>query len=544
MIIMENLNQDNNKKFRNLVTEIQKEEYHTAVNNFLKNNSSFKSRFDTKEGNIGFRVITARSSRCLVINSDLGNVPECLSHSFEQVFSLDCVEKISIQEQRFNSKNIKNINLIKDELEIDSFPDRYFDLIVVNGLNYNSKKNTLEFFEKIKNFLTKDGCLCLGVENKLNRYEEYNDILRSSGFKINSFWALPSFDRLHYSGRVDDDKSLKWFFKNFDKKFSVDTKYKIIGKFLKILDKNGRKFFLKKFCPSFIFYCYQDEPQKTLEDLIKDNSEFKNLILHPRMSKILYFLLDDDGVARKVITCKPTRYTLNEKIVLSNKIFPDMIEPNEKIIVEKWQDGTPLDRFDQKGIEITMKWLTEFQKFSTGEEYSDEEIRDEVMNVREELSKIKIMKELPYDEWLDEYEDELKGKNLKKTGVHGDFQSRNILIDHEKKQANVIDWDWRFQVQGNPIYDYVWLATNMMMFSNNPIKEFYKNFQKNDGVMKNVILIKNTMKNNLQVELDFVKLQIFLIMRFITIRIKDEDDGYMTYVRILEKFSKEYNMKN
>ena len=541
---MKCLDQGNNIQFSNLLTSIESEGYHKAVNNFIRNNSSFKSRFDSKEGNIGFRVISARASRCLVINSDLGNIPECLSHSFEQVFSLDCIEKISIQELRFNSKNIKNINLIKDELEINSFPDKYFDLIVVNGLNYNSKKNILEFLEKIKHFLTEDGCLCFGIDNKLNSYEEYNDILRSSGFRVNSFWALPSFDKLHYSGRVDDDISLKWFFKNFDKKFSVDIKYKIIGKFLKILDKNGRKFFLKKFCPSFIFYCHKSEPKKTLEDLIKDNSGFKNLILHPRMNKILYFLFDDKGMARKVITCKLTRYTLNEKIVLSNKIFPNMIKPDEKIIVEEWQEGTPLDRFDQKGVEITMKWLTKFQNLSRGEEYSDKEMKYEIMNVRKELSKIEVMKELPYEKWLDEYENELEGKNLKKTGVHGDFQSRNILIDHEKKQANVIDWDWRFQEQGNPVYDYVWLATNIMMFSNNPIEEFFKNFGKTDGVMKNVTIIKNTMEDNLHVKLDFVKLQIFLIMRFITIRIKDEDEGYITYVRILQKFLKEYNMKN
>ena len=59
-----------------------------------------------------------------------------------------------------------------------------------------------------------------------------------------------------------------------------------------------------------------------------------------------------------------------------------------------------------------------------------------------------------------------------KTAVHGDFQLRNILIDKELQKVNVIDWDWRFQEKGNPIYDFVWLATNIMMFSNNPEKEF------------------------------------------------------------------------
>jgi SAM-dependent methyltransferase len=547
---MENSRQIEITQFRTLLNSIEKEGYSKAVNNFLRNNSDFRSRFDSKEGNIGFRAITKKSCRCLIINSDLGNIPECLSQSFDQVFSLDDDEKISIQEYRFNEKGIKNINLVKNESEIDSFPENYFDLIIVNRLYHNSRNDILRFLERIKQILDKNGCLCLGLDNKLgikisqqeedekcyvSTFEGYTKILKSVGFQIAAFWALPSFDRLHYSGRMDDDISLKWFFQNFDRKFLVDGKYKMIGRFLKLFNKTARKFFLEKFSPSFIFYCYFEESPKTLEDMIKDNFKFKNLILHPRMNKIMYFLLDEKGNPRKVVTCKPTTYSLDEIIVPVNRIFPNMRNPDEKMIVEEWEEGRPLDRFDDEGIEITMKWLTEFQKKSKGEKLSNEEFEYETTNVRNELANIEIMRELPYQKWLNEYKDEIKDRNLEKTGVHGDFQVRNILVDHNRKKANIIDWDWRFQEQGNPLYDYVWLATSMMMISSNPVEEFSKNYKKTDGIMKSIKIIKDTMRKNFHTELNFIKLQRFMIMRFITIRIKDGDEGYMTYVKILEK---------
>ena len=76
-----------------------------------------------------------------------------------------------------------------------------------------------------------------------------------------------------------------------------------------------------------------------------------------------------------------------------------------------------------------------------------------------------------------------------------------------------------------------------MMFSNNPEKEFLE-YQKNGGKVKNSIsIIKKMMENHFNTEFDLMKLQRFMIMRFITIRVKDEDDGYLLYVNILKHLS-------
>ena len=46
------------------------------------------------------------------------------------------------------------------------------------------------------------------------------------------------------------------------------------------------------------------------------------------------------------------------------------------------------------------------------------------------------------------------------------------------------------------------------------------------------------MKDHFQVEIDFIKLQRFMILRFITIRIKDGDEGYLLYIEILKILQK------
>jgi thiamine kinase-like enzyme len=367
----------------------------------------------------------------------------------------------------------------------------------------------------------------------LDSFYGYNSLFGSLGFQVESYWVLPSHSKPHYSGKVVDDVSLKWFFQNFDKKFSVDTKFRIAGIFLKLLNNPARKLVLE-FCPSFLFYCYNGEKPKVLEDIITENTGFENLIQNIRLNKILYILLDKNGNPRKAVSCQITRYDLTEKVFPIKRIFPKMINLEEKIVVEEWLDGEVLDRLNVNELKLVMKWLTDFQNNTISELLSKQEIEEEITNVKNELDSIEAMSCLPYDKWLGEYKEELSSIKLKKTAVHGDFQVRNILIDHKNSLVNVIDWDWRYQEKGNPLYDFMWLATNIMMLANNSVDEFRSNLDDNgkDATAKRII--KETMKKHFQHDLDFIKLQRFMILRFITIKIKDGTNGYLTYIEILK----------
>jgi len=133
------------------------------------------------------------------------------------------------------------------------------------------------------------------------------------------------------------------------------------------------------------------------------------------------------------------------------------------------------------------------------------------------------------------------GKTIQKTAVHGDFQVRNILIDHQNLQVNVIDWDWRYEEKGNPIYDFIWLATNIMMLSKNFKKEFEYGDSQSNEIKKLITIIEDTLEEHLKVKLDFIKLQKFMILRFLTIRIKQGGNGHLLYIDILKILSKNTN---
>ena len=76
-----------------------------------------------------------------------------------------------------------------------------------------------------------------------------------------------------------------------------------------------------------------------------------------------------------------------------------------------------------------------------------------------------------------------------------------------------------------------------MMVSNDSIAEFRSNLNDNGKAATAKRIIKDTMKNHFTVNLDFTKLQRFMILRFITIRVKDGDDGYLLYIEMLKIFS-------
>lgn len=547
----------NSTKFSELLSKINSDGYSNGLEQFLKNNSKFEPRFNEMEGNVAFRVIHKNNNRCLVINSDLGNIPEIISQIYNEVYSLETnKEKISIQKLRFEEKNIRNIELIYSDTESFTFQKNYFDLIIINGIKLkrnqktNNKINLIEYFNDIKQILTSDGCLCICVDNKyglkifgkeidddemfLSNFYGYNSLFNSIGLKIKSYWVLPSYKKPHHSGRIDDDISLKWFFNNFSKVFSIDMKLKIVSLFLRKFNGMSRKLLVKLFFPSFVFYCYKENIQENIEDSIINKTGFKNIIQNVRLTKIMYFLLDEFGNPKKIISCKITKYNLTEKIFPIKRIFPKMKNPNEKMVIEDWLSGHACNRLDEKDIMLTLKWLINFQKDTKSELINKQEISEEIFNIKKELNKIERVSCVPYNKWIDEYEEYINNLNLKKTGVHGDFQIRNILVDQKKSLVNVIDWDWRFQEKGNPIYDFIWFTINIMMNSDNPIKEFRSNLNGTGKTSHIIKMIQRTMKQHFVMELDFIILFRFMILRFITIKIKNGGTGHLLYIELLK----------
>ena len=128
-----------------------------------------------------------------------------------------------------------------------------------------------------------------------------------------------------------------------------------------------------------------------------------------------------------------------------------MKDPDEKIIIDDWVSGEFLDISNKGDVKLTLEWLKKFQNETRSEWLDFEEIQKEVNIIKTKLSKYESISALPYEKWLKEYAQYMKDIKLKKTGVHGDFQIQNIIVNREKKSLNIIDWDWRFEEKGNPL---------------------------------------------------------------------------------------------
>jgi ubiquinone/menaquinone biosynthesis C-methylase UbiE len=555
----------NNSDFflSNLLSEINIHGYSKALLDFIKINPKLEYRFDKREGNIAFRTLTQKNNRCLVINSDLGNIPEVLSQMFNEVYSLDVDEKrILIQKYRFQEKNISNIILIKSDVENLPFSSDYFDLVVSYGIKINNKNNAskitlLKYFTEIKRVLTVDGCLCAGLGNKygLKKYAHqigydindethsctfsgYNSILNSIGFQVKPYWVLPSYKKIHYSGNINDTVSLKWFFRNLDVFLIINTKFGI-EKLLKKSNNFFSKLIMKFFSPSFLFYCYKKNIPKTFEGFVVEKTGFENIIQLVRPRKIIYILFDKFGVPKKKIFCKIIKYNLTEKIFPLERTLSNMEDPDEKIIIDNWVNGDILDPYNKDDVHLLMKWLIDFQNNTKSESITIQEIEEEIQDLKNDFNIMQEMSDLSYNEWLDEYKNHIIGLNLKKTAVHHNLRPNHIYVNHTDSIINVIDWE-DFEKKGNPFFDFMWFAITVMTWSNDDVKEFSSNLKETGNAAHTIKIIKEYMNNHFQTDLDFIILLRFFILKWISFKIKRGSKIDFVYISLLKTLSENF----
>jgi len=547
-----------NAEISEIWKDVESESYQTGVRKFLAKKPENSHRFSKREGSVAFRAIQRNNQRCLIINGDLGNIAEFISDIFDEVYVLEMnLEKILIQKKRFDSKNIKNIILFRSNPSRLPFGKKFFDLIISIDV-YSHYETNIENQEIINNInenkrvLSDSGCYCLCVKNgnqlkifaekKLSlkdnvffgNFYKYNSLLRPLWGIIKPYWVLPSIDIPHHSGDIYDINSVNWFLNNYFKKFSVDRKWKYVGKILKI-NFPFRNVFLKLFLPAFIFYCYKKDLPYTIEEKIKNETNLKTIIQNSRLSKINYILIDNFIRAKKIVFCKVGKYDLTETIHPVTRIFPNMREPDDKIVIEDWKSGEVVDRTSKEDIKLALEWLVNFQNETSSDLIKVDEIIKEVETIRKNVSDIKSIATLPYEKWLEEYIQHMRKLELRKSGVHGDFYLRNILVDREKKLVNVIDWDWRFEEKGNPIYDFIWFMISLMSNSNQEFNEF-SDLVKTGNASPNIKLIMETMIKHFRIDFDFVILIRFMILRFITFKEKN-DPGIFYYVSLLKSMN-------
>jgi len=537
------------KKFPNYLPQLIKTEYDQSVDSI-------------------FHCLGKNNNRCLILDNPLGNKIEILSHIFNEVYSIENNNKLTIfKNKRLDSKKITNVKIIKSDMEKLPFNENFFDLIVLGTtfsqfLDKFSKTNfsMQEMLRELKKILSIGGCLCLDIENKsginfltdkkiqkknkknMLDYKNYLQVFKNSGFKTKTYWVLPSWDKPYFSCNVEDSLATKWYllnYRNFLKRSKISVKYKIFNQIIKLVNKKILEFFIKKFTPNFIFCCYKEKISDSIEDFITKETNHSNYIVNSRRIKTTFIQLDKNGIAKSIVHFYRYGKNFPQKIPMVNRIFPDIQNPIDRIWKEEWKAGTILNPLDTKQVINAIEWLFKFQEDSLQGIFTKNDISDELENTRKNLKKVNELNKEKYFEWLNEIEEFLEDHEIKKTAAHGDFWYTNMLYDFENGKIHIVDWE-KYRPTYYSFYDLIiFIMRLMMMWSDDEVKSFELCIQSNSEFRKMLSPIKEVVNKNFNFDVDMNIMLRYIILRNISTKVNNRGKKFNTYIGMLRVLEKE-----
>jgi|APSaa5957512535_1039671.scaffolds.fasta_scaffold00589_19 ubiquinone/menaquinone biosynthesis C-methylase UbiE len=557
-------------KLNEMIQNISSYGYEKASLQFLKDPIIKPHLLDVKSADSIFHCIGKNNLRCLEIGSNLGKITENLSHIFHEVYSLETSkEKIEIQKKRFQYLNRKNIIFLRcNPLELP-FPENYFDLIISNekfelcesfNINTKTEKGQIKFLNEVKRVLTKEGCLCLSVRNKFglpklfgvekikkNKKSEvcsitgYKKLFKKTNLYFKSYWVLPSIRKPYFSGKIDDDVSYQWLLQNVTD-FLLKRKKSRFKNFLLLIIKKVNKIIIKSltkyFVPSFIFCCYKNDIPTSLEDSIITNSNTTNFVMISRSVRIIYILFGKNKKPGKLVSLNRYGYEIPNEVIKCERVFPKMKDPVDRLWMEEWIDGHPIELSRTDEVIASLNWLHQFQKNTSDEVMTKKFVEDtEINHIRKGLMKIKNIPLEKYEMWLKEYLSYVDEHVICKTAIHGDFWYGNILIETKTNKVKVIDWE-NFKPIGNPFWDYLAFIFNFMTeLGENKVEEFklhYNSKEKLEIIKK----LQTKISEHFGFEFKLIILLRWIILRKITQDQPDENNKKIKeYIQMLEFIS-------
>ena len=90
--------------------------------------------------------------------------------------------------------------------------------------------------------------------------------------------------------------------------------------------------------PCFLFYCYKNEIQESIDDIITDAAQLTSYFTHGDGHNIRYLLYDrdGDGIPSKVAQVRRYSNEIPQVIPYYNKEAPSAKQPQEGIWFEDW----------------------------------------------------------------------------------------------------------------------------------------------------------------------------------------------------------------
>ena len=459
--------------------------------------------------------------RCLDTFSGLGSLSEMLSHYYDEVYSLEAVpERIEFQKRRFKDSNINNVTIVRGNALELPFPNDYFDLVVCNGvLEWVGTMNTdrpprevqLSFLQEVKRVLSDKGCLYIGIENRfgiaanflIRRYgrsggmyhdtssrenekewrgyrtytysiKGYNSLLSEAGFKFKSYWTFPSYNKPLLSARLNDSLGLKGAVQYIGPLIGFKRLFSIIEKF----DSRLLLLIANAIAPSFLFYCYKNEIQESIDDIITDAAQLTSYCTTGDHHNIRYLLYDREGggggTPSKVAQVRRYSNEIPQVIPYYNKEAPSAKQRQESIWFENWIPGRRINPLSEEEAMLAIEWLFDFQNKTRTTIMTQADVSLEITQIRRGLSNLPMFNRLNIEKWLNDYHMLSQKLNIVKAAQHGDFWHGNILFDPKTKQIHVIDWE-DYTENSNPLHDFVLFVVMAMGLPNNSTDDFRNN---------------------------------------------------------------------
>jgi len=460
------------KKFPEHKTELLNPQFNQTVDNFVYSYTKY-------------------NDNCLVIQNKFGNSMESLSNIYKNVITQNSIkEYLEFQEKRIKKINKNNIktNLCKK----NNFPyeDNIFNLIIyenfINEIEDFDNDQVIKIISELKRILDNKGSFCFVTkETKIDLEMIFNKV----GLKFEKYWSMQKNSIPSFSGKINDELSLKWCMKNFSlftnvKKMNMKKK---IGLFAMKIGSKKSKVFKNKIVPSTVYRCYK-EKEPSMIDFVQNETGFEHCIVQSRPKKIILILLNQKGDAEKILNFQRFGMEFPKKIACTNRIFPEMGNPNQRLWIEDWFSGRTINVTRSKEIEIVLDWIINFQNETQQGNMTKQDIEKEINGLKIRMENDKIVNFEKYFLWLNDYQKFLYENNIAITAVHGDLWLNNIIFDDKKSKINVIDWE-KYHKRGNALEDFMFFFTNLITKTQGSPLDFerFKKFLEKDSVENNLI---------------------------------------------------------
>jgi len=230
--------------------------------------------YNTSRISFIYHLPKKRFENVLDLGSGWGSLSFMLSKFSKKVYSVENVEeRIKFQKIMKEKRKIKNITLIRADVNNLPFKEKSFDLIVVNGLlewvGYHAKdykqasELQLKFLKDLSRIVSDDGFIYIGIENRFGMqyflgaedhiglkftslmprkianffskilkkkgyttltytYNSYKDLIKGAGLNAKFYWVLPTYNFPKFSGDFGEES---WFrFLDYIKKNKEEAK--------------------------------------------------------------------------------------------------------------------------------------------------------------------------------------------------------------------------------------------------------------------------------------------------------------------------------